>query len=182
MGSLPFAPLAKTISSWWRSATTAPGFLLACSPAFSIPFSRPKASVKVRGSAWTSSIASSRTLADKSASTQFPATRASRFASRFSKQSNALQEKIMADVCTHLDQIRPVKPKSKGCEECIKMGDTWVHLRLCLTCGHVGCCDSSKNKHATKHFHGTKHPIVRSIEPGENWMWCYVDELMFEED
>ena len=58
------------------------------------------------------------------------------------------------------------------------MGDTWVHLRLCLSCGHVGCCDSSKNKHATKHFHGTKHPLVRSIEPGETWVWCYVDEVM----
>ena len=88
----------------------------------------------------------------------------------------------MADVCAHLDQIRPVKPKSKGCEECLKMGDTWVHLRLCLICGHVGCCDSSKNKHATKHFHATKHPLIRSLERGERWIWCYVDELMFEED
>jgi monovalent cation:H+ antiporter-2, CPA2 family len=88
----------------------------------------------------------------------------------------------MADTCTHTDQIRAVKPKTKGCEECLKMGDRWVHLRLCLICGHVGCCDDSKNKHATKHFHGTKHPIIRSIEPGENWMWCYVDEVMFEED
>ena len=86
----------------------------------------------------------------------------------------------MADNCTHLDQIKSVKPKTKGCEECLKMGDSWVHLRLCLSCGHVGCCDSSKNKHATKHFRSTKHPIVRSQEPGENWMWCYVDEVMFE--
>jgi len=92
----------------------------------------------------------------------------------------------MADTCTHLDQIKrakpPVKPKTKGCEECLKMGDGWVHLRLCLSCGHVGCCDSSKNKHATKHFHATKHPVVRSQEPGESWMWCYVDEVMFEND
>jgi uncharacterized UBP type Zn finger protein len=86
----------------------------------------------------------------------------------------------MAETCTHLDQIKRVKPKTKGCEECLKMGDSWVHLRLCLSCGHVGCCDSSKNKHATRHFHATKHPIVRSQEPGENWMWCYIDELMFE--
>ena len=86
----------------------------------------------------------------------------------------------MAENCTHLDQIKRVKPKTKGCEECLKMGDSWVHLRLCLSCGHVGCCDSSKNKHATKHVHATKHPIVRSQEPGENWMWCYIDELMFE--
>jgi len=68
----------------------------------------------------------------------------------------------------------------EGCEECLQMGDTWVHLRLCLTCGHVGCCDSSKNKHATKHYHATKHPVMRSFEPGEKWMWCYVDEIMTE--
>ena len=86
----------------------------------------------------------------------------------------------MADVCTHIQHIHPAKPKSKGCEECIKMGDTWVHLRLCLTCGHVGCCDSSIGKHATKHFHATKHPIMQSIEPGEHWYWCYVDQLDFE--
>ena len=82
--------------------------------------------------------------------------------------------------CVHLDQIRDVKPSVAGCEECLKMKDRWVHLRMCLTCGHVGCCDSSKNKHATKHFHATTHPIVRSIEPGERWRWCYVDELMME--
>ena len=82
--------------------------------------------------------------------------------------------------CAHLDQIREVKPSAPGCEECLKMKDRWVHLRMCLTCGHVGCCDSSKNNHATKHFHATSHPIVRSIEPGERWRWCYVDELMME--
>jgi hypothetical protein len=79
--------------------------------------------------------------------------------------------------CTHMDQIRDVKPHTRGCEECLKTGDTWVHLRLCMICGHVGCCDSSKNKHATKHFHAIKHPIMRSIEPGEDWGWCYVDEV-----
>ena len=88
----------------------------------------------------------------------------------------------MTDVCTHLDQIKKVKPKTKGCEECLKMHDSWVHLRLCMECGHVGCCDSSKNRHATKHFQATKHPIMKSIEPSESWMWCFVDELMFEED
>jgi uncharacterized UBP type Zn finger protein len=88
----------------------------------------------------------------------------------------------MAEVCTHLDQIHKVKPKTKGCEECLKIGAEWVHLRLCLSCGHVGCCDTSDGRHATKHFHNTKHPIVRSLERGENWMWCYVDEVMFEED
>jgi uncharacterized UBP type Zn finger protein len=80
----------------------------------------------------------------------------------------------MAD--PHLKEIRDFQPHTKGCEECLKMGDTWVHLRLCLSCGHVGCCDDSKNKHATKHFRSTKHPIVRSLEPGEDWRWCYVDE------
>jgi len=88
----------------------------------------------------------------------------------------------MAEICTHLDQIQNVKPKTKGCEECLKIGAQWVHLRLCLSCGHVGCCDTSDGRHATKHFHNTKHPVVRSLEHGENWMWCYVDEVMFEED
>ncbi len=85
----------------------------------------------------------------------------------------------MSERCTHLDQIRPVSPNTDGCEECLKTGDEWVHLRLCLTCGHVGCCDSSKNKHATKHFHATQHAIMKSIEPGEEWGWCYVDEITF---
>ena len=84
--------------------------------------------------------------------------------------------------CSHLDQINPdVKPSTtKGCEDCLKTGDTWVHLRECLTCGHIGCCDNSVNKHATKHFHETKHPIIKSFQPGENWKWCYVDELFWE--
>ena len=79
--------------------------------------------------------------------------------------------------CTHASWIRPVSPKTEGCEECLASGDTWVHLRLCLTCGHVGCCDQSKNKHATRHFRTTGHPVMRSLEPGEDWRWCYVDEL-----
>lgn len=87
----------------------------------------------------------------------------------------------MAAHCTHLGQIHVKHTTKTGCEDCLKTGDTWVHLRLCLTCGHVGCCDSSKNKHATKHFHATKHPLIRSIEPGEAWLWCYVDNLMLEE-
>jgi uncharacterized UBP type Zn finger protein len=86
----------------------------------------------------------------------------------------------MAIACTHMDQIKNVKPSAKGCVECIKLGDTWVHLRMCRICGNVACCDSSKNKHATKHFHATKHPIMQSHEPGETWLWCYVDEVMFE--
>ena len=80
--------------------------------------------------------------------------------------------------CTHLDRINEVEPSAQGCEDCLRIGGTWVHLRECLSCGHVGCCDSSKNKHATKHFHETEHPIVRSFEPGEGWRWCYVDEVL----
>jgi uncharacterized UBP type Zn finger protein len=86
----------------------------------------------------------------------------------------------MMEGCPHVKEIRDVKPSANGCEECLKSGDTWVHLRMCLICGHVGCCDSSKNKHATKHFHRTKHPIVQSVEPGEDWRWCYVDEIMLD--
>ncbi|HEY8670382.1 MAG TPA: UBP-type zinc finger domain-containing protein [Terriglobales bacterium] len=83
----------------------------------------------------------------------------------------------MADECTHLDQIKIKTTHKHGCEECLKTGDRWVHLRLCMICGQVGCCDSSKNKHATKHYHATSHPLVRSIEPGESWIWCYVDDV-----
>ena len=81
--------------------------------------------------------------------------------------------------CTHQDQIdETVQPRTpKGCEECLQSGSWWVHLRLCLTCGHVGCCDSSPNRHATRHFHATSHPIVQSLEPGEDWRWCYADEV-----
>jgi len=83
--------------------------------------------------------------------------------------------------CTHLKDLKPVTPRTpNGCEECLKMGDTWVHLRLCLTCGHVGCCDQSKNKHATKHFHAVRHPIIQSFQPDEDWMYCYADDLFME--
>ena len=84
----------------------------------------------------------------------------------------------MVKTCTHLDQIRTLVPRASGCEECLLAGDDWVHLRLCLKCGHVGCCDDSKNKHATAHFHSTRHPIIKSLEPGDNWRWCYVDEIL----
>jgi len=83
----------------------------------------------------------------------------------------------MANGCTHTKLVKFTKTGTHVCGECIQMGDTWVHLRLCMECGHVGCCDSSKNKHATKHFRATKHPIIRSIEPGETWTWCYIDEV-----
>ena len=82
--------------------------------------------------------------------------------------------------CDHLEAAGRPAPRTKGCEECLKLGDTWVHLRLCLQCGHVGCCDSSKNKHATKHFHASGHPVVRSLEKYESWGWCYVDEVFAE--
>src|SRR5712691_8141159 len=85
----------------------------------------------------------------------------------------------MRTTCTHLDQIRTLRPRSDGCEECLRTGDDWVHLRRCLTCGQVGCCDDSKNKHATAHFHSTGHPVIESLEAGEGWRWCYVDEILF---
>jgi hypothetical protein len=84
------------------------------------------------------------------------------------------------DTCEHVDQIQEVTPSGDGCKECLEMGDSWVHLRVCMICGHVGCCDSSKNKHATKHYHGTEHAIIKSFEPEEEWGWCYPDELMFD--
>ncbi len=86
----------------------------------------------------------------------------------------------MAKKCTHLNQIKVDSTDMYVCEDCVKTGDDWVHLRLCLSCGHVGCCDSSKNKHATKHHRASGHPLIRSAEPGENWMWCYVDDTFVE--
>ena len=83
-------------------------------------------------------------------------------------------------VCSHLDQITSVTPGAEGCEECLKSGDSWVHLRICMVCGHVGCCDSSPNQHATKHFHETSHPVMKSFEPGEEWGWCYIDEVFLK--
>jgi uncharacterized UBP type Zn finger protein len=79
--------------------------------------------------------------------------------------------------CPHLDEITPLPARTPGCEECLRRGTPWVHLRLCLSCGHVGCCDSSPGRHATRHFHEMGHPIVASFEPGERWAWCYVDDL-----
>jgi len=79
--------------------------------------------------------------------------------------------------CTHTAHIRDVTPSALGCEECLKTGSVWVHLRLCRTCGHVGCCDSSPNRHATKHFQSTGHPIIEGYDPPEGWGWCYVDQV-----
>ena len=85
------------------------------------------------------------------------------------------------EYCEHVSQIGPVTPSADGCEDCLKTGSGWVHLRLCETCGHVGCCDSSPNKHATKHYHATQHPVIKSFEPGEEWGYCYPDDRFYEE-
>ncbi|MCY0852578.1 UBP-type zinc finger domain-containing protein [Cupriavidus sp. D39] len=84
----------------------------------------------------------------------------------------------MTEKCEHLVHAPLASPKGRGCEECIQSGGHWVHLRVCLTCGHIGCCDSSPNRHATKHYLATGHPVVQSFEPGETWRWCYVDEQL----
>lgn len=84
------------------------------------------------------------------------------------------------DACPHLTAINDVAPSADGCEECLAIGSGWVHLRLCLVCGHVACCDDSPNRHASKHFHATKHPVMRSFEPGETWGWCFIDQMVFD--
>ena len=88
--------------------------------------------------------------------------------------------KMPDDFCSHLGTIQTVTPGSKGCEECLALGWEWFHLRVCRTCGHVGCCDQSRGKHATKHFHRSQHPIIEGYDPPEGWGWCYVDEVMFD--
>lgn len=82
--------------------------------------------------------------------------------------------------CEHVSEIKEVTPSANGCEDCLKIGGRWVHLRECLTCGHIGCCDSSPNKHATAHYHATQHPMIRSFEKGEDWGYCYVDDEFYE--
>ena len=88
----------------------------------------------------------------------------------------------MSDVCTHLETIEftGLPDGALVCPECVAMGSRWLHLRRCTQCGQVGCCDDSPNRHATAHFRATEHPIIRSVEPGEHWLWCYVDEVAFE--
>lgn len=86
----------------------------------------------------------------------------------------------MKSTCKHLASIVPVRPSARGCEECLKTGGFWVHLRVCRTCGHVGCCDQSPGKHATHHFHATQHPIMEGYDPPEGWGWCYVDEVFID--
>jgi uncharacterized UBP type Zn finger protein len=82
--------------------------------------------------------------------------------------------------CNHLDTPIDAPPSGTGCVECLAIGGRWVHLRRCAECGHIGCCDSSPNRHATAHFHETQHPLIQSYEPGEEWFYCYADDVMFE--
>jgi uncharacterized UBP type Zn finger protein len=88
----------------------------------------------------------------------------------------------MPETCSHLGETRDVEPSSEGCEDCLAIGGQWVHLRMCMSCGHVGCCDSSPHRHATAHFNGAQHPLVQSYEPGEEWWYCYADDLAFMVD
>ncbi|MBI4201971.1 MAG: UBP-type zinc finger domain-containing protein [Chloroflexi bacterium] len=83
--------------------------------------------------------------------------------------------------CEHGDAVQDVTPNAQGCAQCLAIGDRWVHLRMCLTCGNVGCCDDSKNKHASGHFRTVGHPLVQSFEPDEEWIWCYVDDAVVGE-
>lgn len=82
--------------------------------------------------------------------------------------------------CEHFSEIRDVTSSANGCEDCLKIGGTWVHLRMCMSCGHVGCCDNSPHRHATKHYNTVRHPIVKSVEPAEDWGYCYPDDRFFE--
>ena len=85
----------------------------------------------------------------------------------------------MSDLCTHLGQAQDVEPSSDGCEDCVRIGGTWVHLRMCMVCGHVGCCDQSPHRHATAHYRSSQHPLIQSYEPGEDWWYCYIDDVAF---
>ncbi len=109
--------------------------------------------------------------------------------SKQAKRANPLLDSIQNRIssgtlnqkeCTHRSLIQPVSVGVTSCRACLELGDTWVHLRMCMICGHVGCCNDFKNKHAAKHYLDTEHPIMRSIEPGESWMWCYVDQTRVE--
>lgn len=84
------------------------------------------------------------------------------------------------EYCEHISEIRLVEPSSEGCEDCLKIGERWLHLRMCESCGHVGCCDQSPNRHATKHYRATTHPIIISFQPDEEWGYCYPDDIFYE--
>lgn len=84
--------------------------------------------------------------------------------------------------CQHAEAAREITATVDGCEDCLRTGGTWVHLRICMSCGHVGCCDSSPGTHATAHWNAhPDHPLIRSFEPGEDWWWCYADQVAFED-
>jgi uncharacterized UBP type Zn finger protein len=85
----------------------------------------------------------------------------------------------VSQACAHLGQVADVSPSSEGCEDCLRIGGRWVHLRMCMSCGHVGCCVNSPNRHATAHFRSQHHPLIQSYEPGEDWWYCYIDDLAF---
>jgi ubiquitin-hydrolase Zn-finger-containing protein len=91
-----------------------------------------------------------------------------------------MEEREAMQRCMHLNQINDVQPSAQGCEECLKTGDWWVHLQESLIGGHVRCCDSSPNRHVTKHFYATEYPLVQSFQPGEHWIWCYVDKVVMK--
>ena len=86
----------------------------------------------------------------------------------------------MTKHCSHIQGVQVVTPSAHGCEQCLRDGTEWVHLRLCRTCGHVGCCDDSDQRHATKHFHETAHPVIECYDPPDDWGWCYVDKVMLD--
>jgi uncharacterized UBP type Zn finger protein len=88
--------------------------------------------------------------------------------------------RTISEACGHTDQIQDVTPQAEGCVTCLEIGARWVHLRLCKSCGYIGCCDSSPNKHASAHHRETKHPLMQSFEPNQDWLWCFVDEVAFE--
>ena len=102
--------------------------------------------------------------------------------SRGDEDPTTWSTRAMTQTCAHLDQAADVEPSSTGCEDCLRIGGRWVHLRMCMSCGHVGCCDNSPNRHATAHFRTAEHPLIQSYEPGEDWWYCYVDDLAFVMD
>src|SRR5712671_3382254 len=99
---------------------------------------------------------------------------------RAKRRTEAIGRAAAMAQCDHLDTIEVVTPGTLGCQECLKSGSVWLHLRLCRSCGHVGCCDQSPGRHATKHFQATGHPIIEGYDPPEGWAWCYVDEVMID--
>jgi phosphoenolpyruvate-protein phosphotransferase len=112
------------------------------------------------------------------APSQIPTTKALIRTIRLDAATNGAQGIGENMTCEHAAKVKPVPPRTPtGCEECLAAGTSWVHLRLCLTCGHVGCCDSSPSRHATRHAHATSHPVIASYEPGERWAWCYTDQV-----